>query len=105
MLFRSTQTLPRIVGNSAALHAVLTGHRYPAADAHRRGFVDEVVPVADLHDRALEVAADLAAMIRDEGMRTRADALGKRIASEDGVARACEAIEAALDRARIRGGG
>jgi enoyl-CoA hydratase/carnithine racemase len=57
----ATQTLPRIVGSGAALHAILTGARFPAADALGRGFVDEVVPLAALHDRALAAAASLAA--------------------------------------------
>ncbi|MFN8026123.1 MAG: enoyl-CoA hydratase/isomerase family protein [Acidimicrobiia bacterium] len=57
----ATQTLPRIVGNGAALHAVLTGARFPAADALARGFVDEVVPRAVLREHALTRAAALAA--------------------------------------------
>ena len=56
----ATQTLPRIVGNGAALHAILTGSRFAAADAHARGFVDEVVPRAGLHDRAVALATALA---------------------------------------------
>ena len=39
----ATQTLGRVVGTSAALQAILTAERVPAADACRRGFVDEVV--------------------------------------------------------------
>ena len=42
----ASQTLPRVVGTSAALMAVITGERVPAADALARGFVDEVVPRA-----------------------------------------------------------
>jgi enoyl-CoA hydratase/carnithine racemase len=57
----ATQTLPRIVGNGAALHAILTGARFAASDALARGLVDEVVPRAELHDRALVLAAALAA--------------------------------------------
>jgi enoyl-CoA hydratase/carnithine racemase len=57
----ATQTLPRIVGNSAALHAVLSGARFPAVDAQERGFVDEVVPPAALRARARELADALAA--------------------------------------------
>jgi enoyl-CoA hydratase/carnithine racemase len=56
----ATQTLPRIVGNGAALHAILTGARFPAADACARGFVDEVVPRAELRDHALATATALA---------------------------------------------
>ena len=69
----ATQTLPRIAGNGAALHAVLTGSRFAAADAHARGFVDEVVPRAELYDRAVALAAALAAArrrrCRGEGAR------------------------------------
>jgi enoyl-CoA hydratase/carnithine racemase len=44
----ASQTLPRVVGTSAALAAVMTGERVTAADARARGFVDEVVPRAEL---------------------------------------------------------
>jgi enoyl-CoA hydratase/carnithine racemase len=44
----ASQTLPRLVGTSAALAAVMTGERVPAADALERRFVDEVVPRAAL---------------------------------------------------------
>ena len=51
----ASQTLPRVVGTSAALAAVITGERIPAGAALARGFVDEVVPrarVARPHRRA-----------------------------------------------------
>ncbi len=54
-------TLPRLAGISAALHAVLTGERFSAPDALARGFVDEVVPRAELRARAKTRAATLAA--------------------------------------------
>ena len=57
----ATQALPRIVGNAPALHAILTGARFPATDALARGFVDEVVPRASLRSRALELVEALAA--------------------------------------------
>jgi enoyl-CoA hydratase/3-hydroxypropionyl-coenzyme A dehydratase len=57
----ASQTLPRLVGTSAALAAVLTGERVPAVDARRRGFVDEVVPRPELWARAFELADALAA--------------------------------------------
>ena len=44
----ASQTLPKIVGTSAALHAVLTADRIPADQALARGFVDRVVPRAEL---------------------------------------------------------
>jgi enoyl-CoA hydratase/carnithine racemase len=56
----ASQTLPRVVGTSAALRAVITGERVAATDALRRGFVDEVVPRAELRARTGEIAATLA---------------------------------------------
>jgi enoyl-CoA hydratase/carnithine racemase len=57
----ASQTLPRVVGTSAALRAVITGERVPAVEALARGFVDEVVPRAELRARTAELAARLAA--------------------------------------------
>jgi len=57
----ATQTLGRVVGTSAALQAILTAERVPAADACRRGFVDEVVARADLVDRTDALADTIAA--------------------------------------------
>jgi enoyl-CoA hydratase len=57
----ASQTLPRVVGTSAALAAVLTGERIPAVAALARGFVDEVVPAAQLRARTDELASRLAA--------------------------------------------
>ena len=56
----ASQTLPRVVGTSAALMAVITGDRIPAAEALARGFVDEVVPRAALRARTDELVAHLA---------------------------------------------
>jgi enoyl-CoA hydratase/carnithine racemase len=44
----ASQTLPRVVGTSAGLAAVMTGERVGAVDALARGFVDEVVPRTEL---------------------------------------------------------
>lgn len=57
----ASQTLPRLVGTSAALAAVMTGERIPAVDARSRGFVDEVVPRADLHAHTTARADAIAA--------------------------------------------
>jgi enoyl-CoA hydratase/3-hydroxypropionyl-coenzyme A dehydratase len=57
----ASQTLPRVVGTSAALAAVITGERIPAADALARGFVDEVVPRAELRGHTDARADALAA--------------------------------------------
>jgi enoyl-CoA hydratase len=57
----ASQTLPRVVGTSAALTAVITGERIPAVDALARGFVDEVVPRERLRARTDELTDHLAA--------------------------------------------
>jgi enoyl-CoA hydratase/carnithine racemase len=57
----ASQTLPRVVGTSAALYAVITGERVAAADALARGYVDEVVPRAELSVRTAELARRIAA--------------------------------------------
>ena len=57
----ASQTLPRVVGTSAALAAVMTGERVPAADALARGFVDEVVPRAELRAHTDALADAIAA--------------------------------------------
>jgi enoyl-CoA hydratase/carnithine racemase len=44
----ASQTLPRVRGTGAALDAILTSDRIPAGDAWERGFLDEVVPRAEL---------------------------------------------------------
>jgi len=57
----ASQTLPRVVGTSAALAAVITGERVTATDALARGFVDEVVPRPELRVRTDARADALAA--------------------------------------------
>ena len=57
----ASQTLPRVVGASAALAAVITGERVPASAALARGFVDEVVPRAELRADSDALADHLAA--------------------------------------------
>lgn len=64
----ASQTLPRVVGTGAALAAVIIGERVSASDALARGFVDEVVPRADLRAhtdaRADAIAARPTAAVR-----------------------------------------
>jgi enoyl-CoA hydratase/carnithine racemase len=57
----ASQTLSRVAGTSAALATVLLSDRIPARDALARGFVDEVVPRADLRSRTDDLAGQIAA--------------------------------------------
>jgi enoyl-CoA hydratase len=73
-----TQRLPRVVGRSRAKEMMITGRQVRADEALRIGLADEVVPHEQLHDRALALAAEVAAGARqahafikravDEGM-------------------------------------
>jgi len=51
-----TQRLPRLIGRQKALDLMLRGTTLPPQDALAAGIVDEVVPAADLVDKALERA-------------------------------------------------
>ena len=59
--YAGTQRLTRIVGRGRALELLLTGDQIGAAEAHRLGLVNRVVPAADLMAEAKKFAAVLAA--------------------------------------------
>jgi enoyl-CoA hydratase len=55
-----TQLAPRKMGPNRASEMVLTGNMYPAADCIRFGFINRMVPLAELRAAALELASSLA---------------------------------------------
>jgi enoyl-CoA hydratase len=59
--YAGTQRLARLVGRGRALELLLTGDQIPAADAHRLGLVNRVVPAAELMAEARKLAATLGA--------------------------------------------
>ncbi|MGB5949384.1 MAG: enoyl-CoA hydratase [Parvibaculum sp.] len=66
-----TQRLTRFVGKSKAMEMCLTGRMMDAAEAERSGLVSCVVPLAELLDEALKVAAQIAAMSLPIAMMTK----------------------------------
>jgi enoyl-CoA hydratase/carnithine racemase len=56
-----TQRLPRLVGKGRALQLILTGETISAQEAYRIGLVNEVVPAANLIDRAETILKQIAA--------------------------------------------
>jgi enoyl-CoA hydratase/carnithine racemase len=59
--YAGTQRLARLVGRGRALELLLTGEHITAAEAHRLGLVNRVVPAADLMAETQKLAASLAA--------------------------------------------
>ena len=59
--YGGSQRLPRLVGRGAALKLLLTGEIIDAQEAFRIGLVDEVVPAAELMQRAEKLAVEIAA--------------------------------------------
>ena len=55
-----SQRLTRAVGKAKAMDMCLTGRMMKAEEAERAGLVARIVPLADLLDEALKVAADIA---------------------------------------------
>ena len=55
-----TQRLPRLIGLSKAKEMMITGRQVKAEEALRIGLADELVPSAELHERALALAIDVA---------------------------------------------
>lgn len=58
--YAGSQRLPRLVGKGRALEMLLTGEAITAAEAHRIGLVNRVVPAADLAAEARKLAVTLA---------------------------------------------
>jgi len=55
-----TQRLPRLIGPKAALEMITSGRHVPAAEAHKLGIIDEIVPEADLKGSAIAFARRIA---------------------------------------------
>jgi len=56
----NTSILPRIIGYGNAARWILTGDIFPAAEAHRVGFVQDLVAVEELMPRVMSIADRLA---------------------------------------------
>src|SRR3954464_9212033 len=59
--YGGAQRLPRLVGKGVAMQILLSGDTISAAEAHRIGLVNEVVPLAGLTARAEEIAGKIIA--------------------------------------------
>jgi enoyl-CoA hydratase len=57
-----TQKLARLVGRQRAMLLLMTGKLFSATDAYAMGVISEVAPAGQALPRALEIAAEIAAM-------------------------------------------
>lgn len=66
-----TQRLTRFVGKSKAMEMCLTGRMMDAAEAERSGLVSRVIPVAELREEAIKVAAKISEFSHPITMMTK----------------------------------
>jgi enoyl-CoA hydratase len=91
----ATIRFPRVAGWGNAMRWILTGDTFPAAEAHRIGLVQEVVPHGEQYTRGLELARRVAAQAP---LAVQAALANARLAVRDGDA----AAEAALQPNLVR---
>ena len=58
--FGLTVTLPMVVGPQRAMELLYTGRRIDGERAHELGLLDHLVPLDEVHGRALDLAAEIA---------------------------------------------
>src|SRR4051812_39330694 len=96
-----TQRLPRIVGMGRAMELIISGRVIDAAEAERIGLVNEVTPRGKSVERALELAAEIAALPQpaihtdkeaavrgwgrplDEGLRIEAECFNRLVSTPE----------------------
>ena len=91
----ATIRFPRAAGWGNAMRWLLTGDRFDAAEAHRIGIVQEVVPDGSQFDRAVELAERIAAQAPLAVQATLANA---RLALAEGDEAAAAALQPTLAR-------
>ena len=66
-----SQRLTRLIGRARAMDIILTGRMIDAQEAYQLGLISRLVPDAELHDTAIEVAQKIASYAKDITMMAR----------------------------------
>ncbi|TBH21827.1 crotonase/enoyl-CoA hydratase family protein [Thermus thermamylovorans] len=100
-----TQRLPRIVGLSNALYLIETGVVINAYEALRMGLVQEVVPVGQSLDRALQIAEHMASYpqvsLRND---RRATLIGTSVSLSEGLKLEAQIGQLSLESSELQEG-
>ena len=81
-----TQRLPRLIGRSRAKEMMMTGRQVKVDEALRIGLADEMVSTETLHERALELASEIArGPLKAQAMVKRAVDVGLDVPLADGL--------------------
>ena len=91
----ATLRLPKRIGWGAAMQWMLGAGMHDAAEAHRLGLVQEVVPEAELRERALAIAEQIA---QQAPLAVQATLANARLAEREGEAPAIAGLPALLEQ-------
>lgn len=91
----ATLRLPKRIGWGAAMQWMLGAGMHDAAEAHRLGLVQEVVPEAELRERALAIAEQIA---QQAPLAVQATLTNARLAEREGEAAAIAGLPALLEQ-------
>lgn len=91
----ATLRLPKRIGWGAAMQWMLGAGMHDAAEAHRLGLVQEVVPEAELRERALAIAEQIA---QQAPLAVQATLANARLAEREGEAAAIAGLPALLEQ-------
>jgi len=81
-----TQRLPRLIGRGRAKEMMITGRQVKVDEALRIGLADEMVSTDSLHERALELASEIArGPLKAQGLVKRAVDVGLDVPLADGL--------------------
>lgn len=99
-----TQRLTRAVGKHVALDMLLTGRRLTACEALAFGLVSRVVPDAEVHEVAWDIAEQIASMSSPVARRIKASVLRAQVQLAEGLLAERDSFHQCFDEHDFREG-